>query len=122
MTAEVIVPPDTEAVVIGYLNPLVTPPVSSSVPSPRPAAFVRVTASGGEGFVGKIVHRSDVTVEAWATRRVEAFQLINECCGRLEASEVFYAEANAPSWFPDPASEMARYVAVVHLAVRGSVL
>lgn len=119
---EVILPPDTEALVIGYLNNILTPPVSSSVPSTRPPSFVRVTASGGTGFTGKIVHQSDVTVEAWATKRVDAFQLMLLCCGHLEAATPFYAEAAAPAWFPDPDTGMPRYVAVVHLAVRGSVL
>jgi hypothetical protein len=119
---EVVMAPDTEAVVIGYLNPLVTPPVSSSVPNPRPAAFVRITASGGEGFVGKLVHRSDVTVEAWSTRRVDAFQLMRQCLGHLEASASFYADADAPAWFPDPDTSTPRYVARVALAVPGSVL
>lgn len=119
---ETIVGPDVEALVVGFLNGKVGPPVSSNIPNPRPATFVRATLSGGEGVADKGMYRALVTLEAWAPGRPAAFALLAECCGHLEASQAFYADCGAPSFFPDPSTGSPRYVTAADMAVPVAIL
>lgn len=58
--------PDVVALLIGYLDGLVTPvPVSSGVPNPRPATFVQVRRVGGP-FEWPVRDRARVDIITWA--------------------------------------------------------
>lgn len=110
--------PDVEALVIGYLNAALIPPVSSQVPNPRPAAFVRVSLSGGPGFTDGM-YEALLTVEAWSATKPAASDLARRACAHLEAAPGFYATATAPRWFPDE-SNQPRYVATAQVWTRGT--
>ena len=120
--SETVIGVDCVALVIDYLNPLVTPAVSGRVPATRPARFCRVSAAGGPGFEPRLVWRAAVTVESWAASDPQAAADCLEACAHLEASQSFYAECSAPVSFPDPDTGTPRYISTVQLAVVGSIL
>lgn len=117
--------PDIEAVLRFYLTSRVAAPVSTGVPSPRPAQFVVVRRTGG-ALGQRIVEQAMVTVECWASTTVDALALASEvrahligCPGRL--AEVYrYREFSGPASLPDPTSGQARYTWTAALDVRGS--
>lgn len=119
---EVVVGPDVVALVKAYLDPLVTPPIHSDVPSTRPARFYRVNAAGGPPVAGKVLFQPQIVLEAWSNgNKPQAATDLALACGYLEASPDFYAECDYPTYLPDPISGTPRYIATVRLAVRGSV-
>ncbi len=120
--SETVIGVDCVALVIDYLNPLVTPAVSGRVPANRPARFCRVSSAGGPGFEGKVLWRASVTVESWAGSDPQAAADCLEACAHLEASQTFYAECSAPVSLPDPDTGTPRYISTAQLWVRGSVL
>lgn len=120
--SEVVVGVDPVALVIGYLNPIVTPPVVSRVPTQRPSRFYRVNAAGGPGMTSRVLFRAVVTVEAWSTDKAQAMTDCLLAVAHLEASHDFYAEASAPVFLPDPDSDTPRCISTVQLAVRGNIL
>jgi hypothetical protein len=120
---EVVRGVDCIGLIVAYLNPLVDPPVSGRVPSPRPARFYRVSAAGGPGFEDKVNFRATVTVEAWAADEPTAINDLLLAMAQLEAApNEFDAECSAPVSLPDPDTGTPRFLSTVQLAVRGSVL
>lgn len=120
--SETVVGVDCVALVMDYLDPLITPSTHSRVPNPRPARFVRVSAAGGPGFEGKVLWRAAVTVESWAASESQAMTDCLEACAHLEASQTFYAECSAPVSLPDPDTNTPRYISTAQIAVVGSIL
>lgn len=120
--------PDVESVVIEFLNNIVTPPVSSRVPSPRPTAFVRAWRTGG-GAVNRVLERAQITVQAWggtAADTVAASVLAQQCRTALLNDHsgmplVRGVEEVAGLYFdPDPGTGIARYTFTVSLMVRAA--
>lgn len=123
MTSEVVQGVDCIALVIDYLNPLVTPTVHGRVPATRPARFYRVSAAGGPGFEGKVLWRQVLTIEAWAQTEPVAYSDLTLATALLEAETVdFYAECSAPVSLPDPDTGSPRYLSTVQIAVRGTIV
>jgi hypothetical protein len=121
--SEVVKGVDCIALVINYLNPLVTPGVHGRVPNPRPSQFYRISAAGGPGFEDKVNFRAAVTVEAWGPDEPTAMNDLLLAMALLEAApNEFYAECSAPVSLPDPDTGTPRFLSTVQLAVRGSVL
>ena len=120
--SEVVIGPDEEALVMDYLRPLVGVGVTSNVPNPRPASFVRVNAVPFEGMTGKIVYRCLLSVESWHTNRPNASLLARRAAGYLEAAPAFVADCGSPGWLPDPDTGQSRYVFTVEVFALGSVL
>lgn len=127
LVAEVLAPPDVVAGIVTALNAALTPPVTSKVPNPRPAAFVTVTDLGGPGRAGVVVYRSTIGVEAWAKNQPDARDLCHLARAHLLALKgttagdlIFYdvIDVGAPGNLPDPLSNQDRYVATFEVAVR----
>ena len=89
--AEFIVAPDAELVVLNELNAelpaLFGAPVSvsTSLPSDRPAAFVRVLVVGGSES-SMVVDNPTIAVECWATREGDAARLAATASAVLSAA------------------------------------
>lgn len=107
---ELYAPPDVEGAAVTMLNAALTPPVSTRVPNPRPATFVRITRAGGQG---RNLAQSDarLLVECWADDSVAAFDLARLAYAHLWAARDSYMGAvwvtrvdlTDPVNFPDPA-------------------
>lgn len=100
---------------VSFLGAALNVPVSTQVPNPRPARFVRVSAAGGRR---RNLAQADpsVIVEAWAGSAHEAMLLANQAWSVLEAAEwlsptvwVAASSASLPVDLPDPTSEQARW-------------
>lgn len=125
--SEPIVFPDVEGLLVRYLPDLVGVDVSTRVPNPRPASFVRVKRVGGTS-PNRITDAALVVVECWASDEVEASYL-----GRLTRAHVFalaqtshdgdyvrrVREVGGLQAFPDPVSETPRYQFTVQIDTRG---
>ena len=129
MTAEVIVAPGVDDVVVQYLRPRLTPIfVSIAVPQTRPTKFVRVLSTGGRGRYDVVLHAATITVEAWATTEGEASTLMMladahmhaapRTGGAIRAVTAFAAPMNLPG----PTSGQRRYTATYEVTVRASAL
>lgn len=118
--------PDVEAIVVAFLNGVVVPPVSTRVPNPRPAAFVRAWRTGGAA-TSRVLERAQITVQAWGSNSADTVAasdlaqacrtaLFNEYTGMplvrgVEEIAGLYSD-------PDPATGIARYTFTVTLMVR----
>lgn len=117
---EVVKAPNVEAVIITYLNGVLTPPVSSEVPAPRPTLFVRVVEVPFEGIRQVALYRALLSLEFWGAKKTEAKDLALTALAHLSAAEGFVADPGSPGYLPDPVSGTPRYVAtceVVAVAV-----
>jgi hypothetical protein len=120
--------PDVEALLVVYLNGLLAEPVSTKVPSPRPATFVRIIRTGGF-TTGLVTDEALITFEAWAATEPAAQDLAQRVRAYLRAVDVvdgvqFYGPINptGPVNLPDPATQQARYTGLVSVGVRGSAI
>lgn len=86
LDAELIVPAPAVAVAVKLLNDRVAPPVSSKVPNPRPATFVRVSRAGG-GMSNIVTDRPWLIFECWAPTEAEAEMLANLVGAHLKAAQ-----------------------------------
>jgi hypothetical protein len=123
--SEVLVAPDLEGLAVAYLSDRLDVPVSTRVPTTRPDPFVRLMATGGGGRTAVVLQRTNLTVEAWASREVAASDLARLVEAHLLAwpgtGQVYgIDEFAAPGNLPDPVSGWPRYtltVQVIHRAV-----
>jgi hypothetical protein len=127
---EVVLFPDVEALLVRVLPERVGVDVSTKVPNPRPASFVRVKRVGGSR-PNRVTDSAIVVVECWAADDVAASDL-----GRLTEAHVFalaqtshdgdfvrrVREVGGLQSFPDPVSESPRYQFTVSLDTRGVAL
>lgn len=121
--------PDAEQLVVDYLDAALPQPVSTRVPSPRPASFVRVLRTGGPRAT-RVSDAAQITIEAFGNLESvaadlirEARALIDDLRGKTVAGVVVYRveELGGPANLPDPTTDQHRYTftAVVH--TRGTV-
>lgn len=127
---ELLAFPDAEAVAVAALDAALTVPVSTRVPNPRPAVFVRVARVGG-ARVNLVTDAPVLVVECWAASSVAAAEL-----ARLARAHLFALEGSTtagawvrkvldvagPQSFPDPVSESPRYQFTAQLHLRGAPL
>jgi hypothetical protein len=100
-------PRDAEADLVTALSSL-SVPVSTKVPNPRPASFIRVTRAGG-GRQNIIQERPLLIVECWAGGDVSAFELAQQAWSTLDDLYGLGADLSSPVWFPDVESGSPRY-------------
>lgn len=131
---ELLVFPDAEAVVVGWLRPElgkngIVIPVATKMPNPRPPRIVRIVRAGG-------VQRDIVTDRA--TMVFECWDSSAPAAANLAAVVRALLCAAAPGWLgtawsdrivdlgmvpsPDPDSGSPRYLVTAELHLRGSVL
>ena len=119
-------PVPVEQALVSYLSPMVGVGVSTRVPNPRPASFVRVTRIGGSVLsIGQ--SRVRVLVECWGGTDAAAWALCATAWDAVWDSdevpeirpgvEVMDADLEEPVNFPDPASGSARYQFLASLVV-----
>lgn len=134
--AELLVAPDTVALLIAWLNaelPNVPDqnavPVRRAVPNPRPPTFVTVRLLGGTGRdpAVPVVDRALLAVEAWAPNVAAAHDLAQNARAVVHAAQGVVhggiqvyrvVEAGAPVELPDPISAVPRVTFSVELTVR----
>src|SRR5690606_29143967 len=105
-----------------------TPPVSRTVPKPRPTAFVKVIRTGGAVDPLPITEGAMFTIEAWSSSAPAAYNLaadarlaLHQMAGTVVDGVAVYRveEVSGPQDLPDPESTQARYTFTVVLHVRG---
>lgn len=108
-------PVNIEAAMVAYLAPVAGVPVSTRVPNPRPASFVRVSRIGGG--MGLVTGAPQVLVECWAATDTAAWALtvatsralhltVESTIGGLWVSRV---DSTDPVNYPDVSSGSPRY-------------
>lgn len=124
--------PDVEAVLCAVLPPLLAAeglayPVGTRVPNPRPPAFWRLLATGGDRN-NLVQDRPTLTVESWAATEVQASLMartiravLESLAGTVTGSTVIYRarDFSTPANLPDPTSGQVRYTSTGSLLVRG---
>jgi len=128
----VIVFPDVESVVVGWLTDVlpgygITVPVATRVPNPRPSRFVRLVRTGGPRQ-NLVVDGAQLTVESWDDDPVAAASTAGVVRGVLLAAnnvtfpsgDVIYQvrEFSGPALLPD-VSQQPRYTWTVQVHLRG---
>ncbi|MFF2054115.1 hypothetical protein ACFVU2_21090 [Leifsonia sp. NPDC058194] len=114
---------DVEAMVVAFLDARVTQPVSTRIPNPRPATFVRAWRTGGSA-VNRVLEQAQITVQGWASDDVSAGDLTRQCRGSLfndytAMPLVKRVEEVAGLYYdPDPETGISRYSFTVSLMVR----
>ena len=116
--------PDVEAMAREFLRARLTPPVSSKVPNPRPARYVRAWRSGGAA-ANRVVDHPLITVSCTADGSVQAREDANDA--RTAFLNEYTAmplvrgvEEQVGIYFdPDPDTGEDRYSFTMRLTVRG---
>lgn len=125
---DIFLMPDAERVLIIHLNANMTPPVSQSVPNPRPAEFLTVRRIGGPRM-NMVADHPMVTVEAWAAGPTAAKTLIAQARGIIHAMRATVVdgvpiyrvtEISGPINLPDPESNQSRYTQTFQVMMRGA--
>ena len=132
---DVIAFPDVEAALVGWLTAAlpgygITAPVSTQVPNPRPAQFIRVLRTGGPEQ-NLVVDGAQVTVECWdnsapaaaATARTVRAVLKSVKNVTTTSGDLLYGteEFAGPALLPD-VSGQPRYSWTVQVHARGTAL
>lgn len=102
-------------------------PVSTRVPTSRPAQFVRILRTGGARH-SLVTDAAQITVESWATSEPAAASLaqlvralLGSAPGRVAAVVVYrVTEFSGPANSPDPETETPRYVQTFEIHLRGA--
>lgn len=126
--SEPLIAPAPDAIVVAYLNTLLTPPVATDVPDPRPAEFVRVLVTGGGGRRDLVLQDAQITVEAWAATYADASELMMLADAHMHNARFVDADIRnvrafgAPINLPDPTSGQSRMTATYEVTLRASAL
>lgn len=125
---EVIVFPDAEALVVGYLNDNLTYPASTRVDASRPARFCQVIRTGGPRST-MVTDGAQLTFLSWSTDETEAAAdaqqvraFVNALPGeQLDGHTVYRVEEfSGPSFDPDPDTGRPRYKHTARIHIRGA--
>lgn len=122
---EAITFPDIEAALVTHLSTELgtdAATVSTRVPSPRPARFVKVTRTGGlRASVGHEL--AQVTLDCWdSSGGPAAANLARLVRGHVSTFHGFVREFAAPSFTPDPQTDTPRYRMTVQIMQKSEVL
>lgn len=125
---ELIVFPDTVALLCGVLEDECAVPAGTRVPNPRPATFLRLDRTGGPRQT-LVSDAAQVTVESWAASEAAAHDLaqlaravLHTLPGTVVDGVAVYRvdEVSGPANLPDPLSDQARYSQTFAVHVRGA--
>lgn len=119
-----LAPPDVEKAFVTYLNAALTPPVSTRVPNPRPASFVRVQVIGGE-VPNVALDGPRLLVECWAANQSAAWSLARQAWSAVAETRAAWAgevwvssvDLSRPVNLPDPDTASPRYQFTADLRV-----
>lgn len=116
---------DAEQEVREYLLPyLAGIGISSRVPNPRPAVWLRVMRTGGPRET-MVSDRPQITLEAWADNEDDAIDLLSVARAWLNRADgrIFgVVEASGPGNLPDPTTAQIRYTMSVWVRIRGTII
>lgn len=131
MAGELIAFADPEALAVTWLTgKLGSATVSTKVPNPRTAAFVKVVSTGGYRR-DRAYLESQLTFECWAEKETDAGVLAAHVSTYMDALEtetvdgVFVRRVThigGPVNSPDPDSNAPRYLVTKTVTHRGSIL
>jgi hypothetical protein len=119
--------PDIEGVLVTHLKPLVGVSVSTRVPDPRPASFVRLRRVGGTRR-DLVTDSALIVVECWAADSVAARDLGARTLAHVHempdvevsgASIRRVVEVGGLQSFPDPVTDSPRYQFTVQIDTKG---
>lgn len=115
--------PDAQAVLIGYLAPLVAPvPVHGRIPTTRPATFVQVRRVGGTA--DGVLDRARLDLWAWADTDERAHDLcmtLRRHVAAMPGSNRVAAVAEFAGPLPAPdESNQPRWLVSYEVALRGT--
>lgn len=114
---------DIEGLLVSYLRAGLDVPVSTKVPNPRPAAFVRVMRTGGP-VSQRVLDLPQVSVTAWAASSVSAERLADQVRSLLldgaSRSTAGLHRVRVESFYydPDPDTGSDRYSLLVTATAR----
>lgn len=119
-----LAPPDVEKAFVAYLNAALTPSVSTRVPNPRPASFVRVQVIGGD-TIGPALDAPRLLVECWGSDQGAAWTLARQAWALVSAARAAWVgdvwvsglTVSRPVNFPDPDTSSPRYQFTADLRV-----
>ena len=137
--SEVIIAPDSETILISYLDSaystytdvggtdLSSARAYGKVPNPRPSLFTRVIRTGGNR--DRFIDQATLTVESWGPDEITAQRLaaLNQALifkvGQVSVSGTTYQtyrpqEFAGPARLPDPDSDQERYTQTVSVGFR----
>lgn len=116
--------PDVEAMVGAFLRSQLPVPVSTKVPNPRPARFIRAWRTGGAAS-NRILERAQVTITCAAPNSVQASDDARDARSALLNGYTAMPlvrgveEVTGPYFDPDPDTGSDRYSMTFILTVRG---
>jgi hypothetical protein len=96
--------------------------ISSRVPNPRPASWLRVWRSGG-ARENRFVDRPQITLEGWGSDEDIASKLLEDARAWITAAggQIFgVEELGGPVNLPDPTTAQIRYTMTVWVRIRGT--
>lgn len=127
---EIIVAPDTEAIVVTALNAQSLPGSAQALtetPNTLPATFVKVLVLGGPGRDFRVMQTSTVAIESWDSDDAGAYELANYADAvmlalpELVASVYSVATQSAPANRSDEnTGTHSKYAAIYEITVRAS--
>jgi hypothetical protein len=114
---------DVEATAQAYLTAVLTVPVSTRRPKPRPPEWVRIERAGGP--IRNQIEEAVLLVEAYAGTEARAIAILNTARGALltvATADLFAgSEITGPINLPDPLiPEQVRYTATVAVRARAA--
>jgi hypothetical protein len=114
---------DVEASARTYLAAVLTVPVSTRRPKPRPAEWLRIERAGGP--IRNQIEEAVLLVEAYASTEARALAILNAARGALltvSTRDLFSgSEITGPINLPDPLiPEQVRYTATVAVRARAA--
>ncbi|WP_269939012.1 hypothetical protein [Arthrobacter sp. HY1533] len=116
---------DAEAVVRTYLlNYMGAVAMGTKLPETLPAQFLKVVRTGGTNET-LISDRAQITLEAYATKEVDAVALLSTARAWLNAADgmIFgVTELSGPVNLPDPITSNIRYTMTLWVRIRGVVI
>lgn len=115
---------DAESMIGLFLRSRLVPPVSTKIPNPRPARFVRAWRTGGVAL-NRVIDQAQITVTCTAPNSVQASDdaraaraaLLNDYTSMPLVRGV--EEVSGPYFDPDPDTNEDRYSFTVRLNIRG---
>lgn len=128
MTAEVIVAPDTAAILKTYLEGVLEVDVAYTVPETRPDMFVSFTITGGGGRRDIVLQDVTISIDSWAKTPRAAHQLASLVEAHLLAAprlvrEIYAVDTfGAPADFHDDLSGQPRFRGTYSLTLRATAL
>lgn len=124
--SEPLFSPDVDAVVVAYLNAVMSANAATKVPDPRPSEFTLVLLTGGGGRRGMVLEDAQVTIEYWGATYAAARAGISAVNAhmfnaRFAGTNILDVTAfSLPAELPATDTSQFRFTATYQVTVRAS--